>query len=326
MAAAVAGIWPASLIGGAGPLTPTVAAAQPRCFAAAARDPWHPCRNPALRSTARPAPRRAALLPDSWCRPLHAAAAAALDGCAFGARHRPRSGTVLLAGDSHARHWRATLDVVARHRGWRGISMVRPGCPFSVQVPASAGPDADECHARNDGVVAWLARHPEVRTVFLAAWAEPSWGLQGGIAQYGGGPAQFGAMLDRLPASVRHVYVLRDSPVARVGTAACVERALRRHRSLRRACAIPRSDALMDDPQADAAAARAPRMRVVDLTRFFCGRRRCFPVVGGAYVYKDFNHLNRVFAASLGPYVLRALAGDQMRNTRSALPEKRSRR
>jgi hypothetical protein len=292
-----------------GPGDPAHAAAHPRCFAAAARDPQHPCRNPALRLTARPSPASAALLPDSPCQPLPAPADRALDACAFGVTTGPRDGTVLLLGDSHARHWRATLDVVARRTGWRGVSMVRPGCPFSVQVPASAGPDAAQCVQRNAGAIAWLAAHPGVDTAFLAAWAEPPWGLQGGMAGYGGGVAQFAAMLDRLPASVRHVRVLRDNPGVRVSTASCVQARLRRHRPLTGACAVPRSLALMPDPQAEAAAARAPRMQVIDLSPFFCGPAACFPVVGGTYVYKDFNHLNPVFAASLGPYVLRALGG-----------------
>jgi hypothetical protein len=65
---------------------------------------------------------------------------------------------------------------------------------------------------------------------------------------------------------------------------------------------------LVPDPGAAAAAGR-PRVRAIDLTRFFCGPRRCFPVIGGAYVYKDLDHMNAVFSLSLGPFVLRALRG-----------------
>jgi hypothetical protein len=61
---------------------------------------------------------------------------------------------------------------------------------------------------------------------------------------------------------------------------------------------------------------RSPQVRSVDLTPFFCDRRRCFPVVGGALVYKDAHHLTRVFSASLGPFLLRAL--DDLRASRSA--------
>jgi hypothetical protein len=48
-------------------------------------------------------------------------------------------------------------------------------------------------------------------------------------------------------------------------------------------------------------------VQVIDLTHFMCGRRRCFPVVGGALVHKDPTHLTRVFATTLGPYLLRRL-------------------
>jgi hypothetical protein len=114
-------------------------------------------------------------------------------------------------------------------------------------------------------------------------------------------------MLDRLPASVRHVYVLRDVPATTLRASVCVEGLLRRRRPIGTACASPRSAVVTPDPGAAAAAARAPRARVLDLTRFFCSASRCFPVIGGVYVHKDDNHMNAVFATTLGPYLLRAL-------------------
>jgi hypothetical protein len=71
-------------------------------------------------------------------------------------------------------------------------------------------------------------------------------------------------------------------------------------------CAVARSRALNRDAAATAAARlRSPRVQVVDLTRFLCDRRPCYPVVGGALVYKDANHLTVVFATTLGPYLKR---------------------
>jgi hypothetical protein len=115
-------------------------------------------------------------------------------------------------------------------------------------------------------------------------------------------------MFDRLPSTVRHIVVLRDVPATTLRAITCVDRLRRRRAPLRNACSADRLTVLRQDPGAAAAAARAPRGRVVDLTRFFCGPARCYPVVGGAYVYKDDNHMNAVFATSLGPFVLRALA------------------
>jgi len=48
-------------------------------------------------------------------------------------------------------------------------------------------------------------------------------------------------------------------------------------------------------------------VRSVDLTRFFCDRRRCFPVVGGALTLKDTTHITAVFSRSLGPFLRRAV-------------------
>ena len=40
------------------------------------------------------------------------------------------------------------------------------------------------------------------------------------------------------------------------------------------------------------------------MTRFFCDKRRCYPVIGGALVYKNIDHLTDVYAATLGPFLL----------------------
>ena len=49
-------------------------------------------------------------------------------------------------------------------------------------------------------------------------------------------------------------------------------------------------------------------MKLVDLTRFMCDRRRCYPVVGGALVHRDVGHMTRTFATTLAPYLLAELS------------------
>ena len=71
---------------------------------------------------------------------------------------------------------------------------------------------------------------------------------------------------------------------------------------------MPRSSALARDAaRRGGRALRSERVHTVDLTRFFCDARTCYPVVGGALVYKDNTHLTTVFAATLGPYLRRAV-------------------
>ena len=71
-------------------------------------------------------------------------------------------------------------------------------------------------------------------------------------------------------------------------------------------CALPLAKLRRGD--AAAAAARelgSPRGQVIDLTSFQCSARFCFPVVGGALVHKDVDHITRTFAVTLAPYLLR---------------------
>jgi hypothetical protein len=261
----------------------------PPCFGAAARDPLHPCHN-SPRGVV-PKADDALLLPNSPCRPFDHHGA--FNPCEFGVRGRP---TFALIGDSHAATWRAALDVVAQAERVRGVSITRPGCPFSAQIPASPDLGPAQCRRLQEATLRYL-RTRRVRTIFVADWAQPASGPHGGTAGYGGGPAAFGAMLDRVPRTVRRIYVLRDNPGASLSTASCVAR----HRTR---CSLPRARVLVPDPAVAAARGR-PRVRVIDLARVFCDARSCHPVIGGAYVYKDDNHMNRVFASTLGPLLLR---------------------
>src|SRR4051794_7835256 len=106
------------------------AASTPACYGAAARDPQHPCYNPKLRLRVEPTPDEAELIPNFPCRPVEQ------DGffgvCSFGLpQDQAPNGPIALVGDSHAIHWRAAVDVVARAHGWQGLSVTASSCLFS---------------------------------------------------------------------------------------------------------------------------------------------------------------------------------------------------
>jgi hypothetical protein len=117
--------------------------------------------------------------------------------------------------------------------------------------------------------------------------------------------------LKALPSSVKHIIVIRDVPVIRLSTLTCVERAARKHVNVGRTCAFKRRTSLhRDDYVVVARRLNSTRMQVVDLTHFFCGPRLCYPVVGGALVYKDyFAHVTRAYANTLAPYLLEKVEG-----------------
>ena len=121
------------------------------------------------------------------------------------------------------------------------------------------------------------------------------------------GAAGFLALWRRVPATVRRIYVIRDVPRARVTHRRVRDAGGARKRSSAGVCAVPRAAAMIPDTAAEAAPAAPGRVRLIDLTRTFCDATRCFPVIGGAYVYKDDNHLNTVFSTTLGPALARRL-------------------
>jgi hypothetical protein len=284
-----------------------VLASKPRCFGAAARDPREPCANRRLARTVVPTPLAAADRPNAPCdlRP----GPSLVHPCFFGVDRKRARDVVALIGDSHASHMRAALAVVARENRWHGISIARSGCPLTRAVKYLPTPaERSDCVRFGREVVRWLRRHREVSTVVVSQITGSSWVASGGRSEFETAVAGFASAWRALPRSVEHVVVIRDTPKADPGTAACVERAIARRAKAAGACSLPRAVVLERDPAAVAAdRMRSERVDVVDFTRFICGGRRCYPVVGGALVYKDQHHLTTVFAATLGPYLQRQL-------------------
>jgi hypothetical protein len=291
----------------------------PRCFGAAARDPTHPCRNPRLRRLVRPSPSLATITPNAPCTP--SARIGLVQLCAFGVAAADATATVALVGDSHATHWRAALEVVAQREHWRGLSITRTACPYSRAVKRTVEPRRSQCVEWVREVPRWFAEHPEIDTVFVAELTSMK-GVVGADRAHAFSASVRGyrAAWRRLPPSVRHIMVIRDTPRSTDGTLACVSRAMRRHEPAGETCAIPRAGAVLRDPAAVAAEQlHSPRVRTVRFTRQICSRRLCFPVVGGALVYKDRHHLTRVFATTLGPLLDRRFRALRRSWTRAAV-------
>lgn len=278
-------------------------AATPACFGAASRDPLHPCHNASLRLAVVPTPAEARNVPNAPCG---LTLVAGLSVCAFGVAEGAAT-TVALVGDSHAADWRAAVEVVAQSERWHGVSLTHSSCPLSSATRDLPTPARHGCARWRRRVLSWFGRHPEVSTLFVSA-------LSGGTGVVpDSGRSEFETAVHgymrawkALPASVGEIVVLRDTPKVRSDTDRCVEHAMARHARPGPACAVPRAAALGRDPLVAAAQRlRSPRVRVIDLTRVFCGAAQCYPVVGGALVYKDAHHLTRVFAATLGPLLQR---------------------
>jgi hypothetical protein len=255
----------------------------------------------------RPSPSEAAITPNAPCTTIEHTDE--LTVCAFGSPRSEAKETVALVGDSHAMHWRAAVDVAARASGWRALSITHTACPFTKAVRLLREPRRSQCVRWTAEVIRWFRRHPEVHKVLVSAITSKK------AVRAHPGQSRFGAEVDgyakawsALPATVQHLIVVRDTPKASDGTRSCVERAMTHREAAGPACALSRRRALPRDPEVVATTRLpSPRFRAVRLTEYICDTQLCYPVVGGALVYKDTHHITRVFSTTLGPFLLHKL-------------------
>ena len=282
------------------------AAVTPKCFGAAARDPDRPCENQRLRLTVTPTPDEATMIPNDDC--VKERITDALAQCSFGVPAEQAVETVVVVGDSHAQQWRPALAVVARARLWRVLEVAIPHCLFSTALTGVGEPFTSWCPLWNHDVIEWLGAHPDLRTVFVSGNTLQSIVVAEGRSSFQTRVDGYVSRWKQLPPSVERVIVIRDTPQDRVATYDCLRRAMTHQQPPGPACAIRRRLALRTDPAAVAARLLGARnVSVADLTPQFCDRRVCFPVVGGVLVRRDGDHLTRLFARTLGPFLLRRI-------------------
>jgi hypothetical protein len=277
------------------------------CFGAAARNHATACRTVA-RHEVTPDPKIADSLPGAPCTIIEHREE--LSVCAFGRPAADAVGTVALVGDSHAAHWRGAVEVVAQSYGWRALSLMRSSCPLSTAVRDLDEPKFTLCRNWKELVFQWFQEHPEIETVFVS-------GLTGGSgvrpargkSEWSTAVAGFTGAWKQLPPTVKRIIVIRDTPKTRPDVTQCVGRALAAHRVPAQACSTSRAASVDPDPEF-AAAARwgSSRVQRVDLTRYFCGARRCYPVIGGVLVLRDQHHMTATYSSTLGTMLLRRVA------------------
>lgn len=282
-------------------------AAREKCVGAAARDPNHPCTNRS--QTISPPKGSVALYPATFnCRPTKHHPQPL---CAFGASAKRAKATVALVGDSHAQHWRAAVEVVAKARRWRGFSITIAACPFSAAVEYLPLVRRRSCITWYATVRRWFKEHPEVSTVFVSQRADTP-ARAPGRTEFQTKRAGFLKAWSGLPRTVKRVVILRDVPDPVNDTFECLDQAVATGAPpLALACPSPRAVALRPDPAATTArAVRSKRYRVIDLSSLFCTPRDCHPVIGGVQVYSDVSgHITQAYMKTVGPYLLRRMGG-----------------
>ena len=219
--------------------------------------------------------------------------------CEFGsdAADAPR---VALVGDSHAYQLLPTFQRLADERGWRLITYFKGACPWNTTPLDVEGAFGSACTQWRDGVREGLAA-ADLDAVFTSAIATTPYVSDGYASSYDaavvGYRAAWGEMLDRgVP-----VITVVDNPVWETDPNKCL-----RTRDAS-ACDGARSDVLVSKDPLRGAASGLDGVTLLDFTDVFCDGEVCRPVIGGASVYRDENHLTVSFADSLAPQYAAAI-------------------
>lgn len=284
------------------------------CFGAAARPPdGRPCDNPDLVGVAVPAPEAADDdEPEPW-----------LEGenqCPWTIRKSPdpalcergdRTSDVRIAmvGDSHAAHYASGLVGAAEANGWALDLYMKEGCPFSDVMRVQDEVITPACISWVDKAEQLLDEgdYDLVVTSQISGkeWVPPADAApdasQETIAE-DGLVSLWGRLADKgLP-----VAAIADTPRPDPKVIDCLSEP---DADLATGCRVPRDEATSPfDPQRGAAARLdRPDVKLIDFTDIYCDDTECLPVIGGATVYRDDDHLTDTFAATLAPYLADAI-------------------
>ena len=219
--------------------------------------------------------------------------------CEFGST-RADAPRVALIGDSHAFQLLSTFQRMARREGWHLTTFFKGACPWSTTPLATPGAFGDACARWRKGVERKLQRRHFDVIVTTALSATPfATGAHG--SRQDAAVEGYRRAWQRQLARGTAIVALADNPTWDTDPNKC----LRTHRPS--ACTRPRAVAVdAHDPLREAAAS-TPGVTLLDFTDVYCDREHCHPVVGGADVYRDQDHLTVSFTDSLAPQLTTAV-------------------
>ena len=237
------------------------------------------------------------LLEDEWtqsdrgCTGVWSTSTDILNGTCGETEHITRARrTVAVIGDSHSQQVTAALFPVAAENGWGVVSLIKGGCSMGLDEP---GMD-DQCDQWREEAISLVeqVRPDAVMTVLTRSDAgEDDEMLRPGIDRF----------LDRMEDAGIPVFGIRDNPRFSFDMFGCVSGS-----DDPLECATPRAASLADRNPAEPLAGREG-LTLVDLTPWICPDDLCVGVIGNVAVYRDDNHLTRMYARTLAPLMAEQL-------------------
>jgi peptidoglycan/LPS O-acetylase OafA/YrhL len=201
--------------------------------------------------------------------------------------------TVALVGDSHAMHWFAAFDRLAKLRHWRLVPFTKYSCVFvDMRIWSDyLKREYTECETWRERVVAKLRRlKPDLVVISSNKWFATIAPRDGESKRQG---AALAALMERIPSKVA---ILVDTPRSDHDVPAC----LARNRKAVERCTTPKAAALgWRHRIREVEARRLTGAPLIDLSKSICPTDPCPAIIGRRMVYRDHHHLTATFAASL---------------------------
>lgn len=219
--------------------------------------------------------------------------------CAFGSE-APDAPTVALIGDSHAFQLLSTFQRIAEDNDWRLVTYFKGACPWNTTPLSTPGAFGAACTQWRDAVTADLAASPP-DAVFTSALATTPYSSVGFDSSYDAAVAGYRDAWSAMTDVGVPVVTVVDNPVWETDPNKCL-----RTRDAA-SCDGARDDVLVAEDPLRGAAEGQDDVTLLDFTDVYCDDTTCYPVVGGANVYRDQDHLTVTFADSLTPQYAAAL-------------------
>lgn len=211
--------------------------------------------------------------------------------------------TIVVIGDSHARHWTPAVEEIAERSGYRAYMLAMPQCTVSLVTPdkIDSTDPMTSCDDFHDFMLSSVKKlRPDLLLISsrpISAAYHDSSGRHTDRedvrrAVYRG----YQRLLAQVKPAAKRTVWLRDVPALEFDPATC----LSSNKTLS-PCTYKPLESQQDGADLQMQAAKAARVETVDLDDMFCDSVGiCTTVVGDTITHRDGHHLTATYSKELG--------------------------
>lgn len=211
--------------------------------------------------------------------------------------------TIVVIGDSHARHWTPALEAIAERSGYRAYMLAMPQCTVSLVTPdkLDSTDPMTSCDDFHDFMLSTVKKlRPDLLLISsrpISAAYHDSAGRHTDRADvrravYRG----YQRLLAQVKPAAKRTVWLRDVPAIEFDPATC----LSSNKTLS-PCTYKPLASQQDGADLQMQAAKSARVETLDLDDMFCDSAGiCTTVVGDTITHRDGHHLTATYSKELG--------------------------